>query len=74
MTRKFSIACIRIFQALSHALQAQGFPLFATTACRKWPTCSEYAVDAIATKGAVRGTILAARRIASCHPFAGSHA
>jgi putative membrane protein insertion efficiency factor len=38
-------------------------------ACRFYPTCSEYASDAIATHGAARGTVLAARRLARCHPW-----
>jgi putative membrane protein insertion efficiency factor len=43
-------------------------PLLPRT-CRFAPTCSEYARQAIATHGAVRGTGLALRRIARCHPF-----
>src|ERR1700761_3118299 len=37
--------------------------------CRFAPSCSEYAFDALAEHGAVRGLWLAARRIARCHPF-----
>ncbi|MCY4575448.1 MAG: membrane protein insertion efficiency factor YidD [Chloroflexi bacterium] len=38
-------------------------------ACRYQPTCSEYAHEAIERHGAVRGTIMAARRLGRCHPF-----
>lgn len=39
--------------------------------CRFIPTCSEYAHEAIATHGALRGTYLAAKRLLRCHPFGG---
>ena len=38
--------------------------------CRFVPSCSEYAREAVYAHGAVRGMILAARRVARCHPFA----
>ena len=37
--------------------------------CRFYPTCSEYAVDAIAAHGAGRGALLILRRLARCHPW-----
>ncbi|WP_368070541.1 membrane protein insertion efficiency factor YidD [Nitriliruptor sp.] len=37
--------------------------------CRFLPTCSTYAVSAIRTHGALRGTWLAVRRIGRCHPW-----
>lgn len=40
--------------------------------CRFHPTCSEYAVEAVRTHGAMRGALLAARRLARCHPLGGS--
>ena len=39
--------------------------------CRYWPTCSQYAVDAIERHGAGRGSFLALRRVLRCHPFGG---
>lgn len=39
------------------------------SACRFVPTCSEYAAEAIAKYGAARGSSLALRRLARCHPF-----
>jgi uncharacterized protein len=37
--------------------------------CRFYPTCSHYAEDAIRLHGAMRGTLMAAWRIARCGPF-----
>jgi putative membrane protein insertion efficiency factor len=38
-------------------------------ACRFYPTCSEYAAQAVAKHGAAKGSWLAARRLARCHPL-----
>ncbi|MFM7449829.1 MAG: membrane protein insertion efficiency factor YidD [Leptolyngbyaceae cyanobacterium] len=43
-------------------------PLFPPV-CRFQPTCSQYAIDALARFGVVRGSWLAVRRITRCHPF-----
>ncbi len=37
--------------------------------CRFQPSCSRYAVEALKRHGAFRGTWLAAKRIARCHPW-----
>jgi putative membrane protein insertion efficiency factor len=37
--------------------------------CRFFPSCSEYAREAIEKHGALRGAGLAARRILRCHPY-----
>jgi uncharacterized protein len=37
--------------------------------CRFHPSCSRYAEGAIRTHGAVKGTLLATRRILRCNPF-----
>ena len=37
--------------------------------CRFYPSCSSYAIDALQTHGALRGSWLAARRLGRCHPW-----
>lgn len=37
--------------------------------CRFYPSCSDYALDAIDRHGVVKGTWLALRRVARCHPY-----
>jgi len=54
-------AAVRVYQLFLS-------PLFPAS-CRYTPTCSAYAVEAIERHGVVRGSWLAAKRIARCHPF-----
>lgn len=37
--------------------------------CRFYPTCSQYAYEAIKNKGAARGFLYALVRLFKCHPF-----
>lgn len=37
--------------------------------CRFFPSCSEYAAEAVAKHGACRGARLGMRRICRCHPW-----
>jgi hypothetical protein len=61
-SQKFALALLRGYKwAIS--------PMF-PPACRYVPTCSEYAMEAVAHHGALRGSALAAWRLLRCHPFA----
>ena len=37
--------------------------------CRFLPSCSEYATEAVTRFGAVRGSVLAVKRLSRCHPL-----
>jgi putative membrane protein insertion efficiency factor len=41
-------------------------------ACRFDPSCSRYAMEALARHGALKGSFLAMKRIGRCHPWGGS--
>ncbi|WP_245590207.1 membrane protein insertion efficiency factor YidD [Desulfobulbus elongatus] len=58
----------RCLIALFRGYQYFVSPLFPPS-CRFVPTCSQYAIEAVAKYGAIRGTGLALWRIARCHPF-----
>ena len=39
------------------------------SACRFYPTCSEYMLQAVGRHGALRGVWMGLKRLAKCHPF-----
>jgi putative membrane protein insertion efficiency factor len=60
----FLRATIRVYQwVLAPVLGAN---------CRYAPSCSEYAHEAISVHGPLKGSWLALRRLAGCHPWGGS--
>lgn len=58
--KKILIKLIKFYQIL---------PLHSHSRCRFYPTCSNYAIEAINTHGAFKGTILSIKRILKCNPF-----
>jgi len=62
--QRLALAALRLYKVLIS-------PMFAGS-CRFVPSCSEYARDAIVRFGVARGSILALKRLARCHPL-GSH-
>ncbi|MDD3124637.1 MAG: membrane protein insertion efficiency factor YidD [Candidatus Kapabacteria bacterium] len=42
---------------------------FLPASCRFYPTCSEYAIEALRIHGLFRGSLLAMWRILRCNPF-----
>ncbi|MCQ2613118.1 MAG: membrane protein insertion efficiency factor YidD [Treponemataceae bacterium] len=53
---------------LIHGYQVFISPLF-PPCCRFYPTCSNYAKEAIQKHGAAKGSLLAAKRILRCNKF-----
>ncbi|HIL95178.1 MAG: membrane protein insertion efficiency factor YidD [bacterium] len=45
------------------------FSLLMGPRCRFYPSCSEYAKEAIEVHGVAKGVVLATARICKCHPF-----
>ena len=64
MTR-FLLAALAFYKRwLSPAVHSLG-----VGGCKFQPTCSDYAVTAIALHGPLRGSVLALCRLLRCHPF-----
>nr|WP_199203612.1 membrane protein insertion efficiency factor YidD [Sporosarcina sp. P34] len=59
--KKACIQLIRFYQKFISPLSPPS--------CRFHPTCSHYAVEAMETHGALKGSWLAVMRILKCHPF-----
>ena len=59
--KKFVISAIRFYQREISPLSPPR--------CRYIPTCSQYALEAVEKYGAIKGTILATKRILRCNPF-----
>ena len=60
-TRRAAVLPIRIYQRLISPLLGQR--------CRYYPSCSEYAAQAIERFGILRGAVLAGWRLLRCNPF-----
>ena len=60
-TRMFGIGLIRLYQ--------RWVSPYTPPSCRFYPSCSEYAAEAISRHGVLRGGWLAVRRLLRCHPL-----
>jgi hypothetical protein len=61
IVKKAAICLIQLYRKLLSPLKLQ--------CCRFYPSCSEYALEAIEKHGIVRGGVRAFKRILRCHPF-----
>jgi putative membrane protein insertion efficiency factor len=64
VARALQLACIAFVRGYQLVLS----PILGG-ACRYYPSCSHYAIEALERHGAWRGGWLAVRRILRCHPF-----
>jgi uncharacterized protein len=56
------IGFLRVYRALISPLYGE--------VCRYYPSCSAYALEAVQVHGSIKGSWLAVRRLARCHPWA----
>jgi len=59
--RKLIVAILRLYQLLLSPLLP--------SACRYYPSCSEYMRQAVEKHGVARGIWMGAKRLLRCHPF-----
>jgi putative membrane protein insertion efficiency factor len=59
--RRIFIGCIKGYRYAISPLMANH--------CRFHPSCSSYAIQALETHGAIKGSYLATRRLLRCQPF-----
>jgi putative membrane protein insertion efficiency factor len=58
----------RLFIVMIRAYQVVLSPLLGAR-CRYYPTCSNYAIEALRVHGVLRGSVMASWRILRCNPF-----
>lgn len=63
LLRRIPIGLIRVYQYTLSPVMPMS--------CRYLPSCSQYACEALARHGVLRGGWLALARIARCHPWGG---
>ena len=61
MIKRVLLALIRAYQYVLSPWVGGG--------CRFWPTCSEYAREAVEQHGALKGSWMTGTRLARCHPY-----
>ena len=59
--QRFLIGALRVYKSFLSPLLP--------SACRFYPTCSEYMMEAIGKHGALRGVWMGMQRLVRCHPL-----
>ncbi|MFA6468733.1 MAG: membrane protein insertion efficiency factor YidD [Bacteroidota bacterium] len=60
--KQLFIFLIRVYQMVIS-------PFLPANSCRFFPTCSAYTIESIQKHGALKGSLLGAKRICKCHPY-----
>ena len=59
--KSFLVFLLRAYQLVLSPMLGQN--------CRFYPSCSHYAIEALRSHGAARGSFLSLRRVCRCHPW-----
>jgi putative membrane protein insertion efficiency factor len=63
----FLVTLVRLYRLTLSP--AKAFLFGPSAQCRFQPSCSQYAIEALKTHGAIAGGCLAAKRVCRCHPW-----
>ncbi|OGN02662.1 MAG: membrane protein insertion efficiency factor YidD [Candidatus Yanofskybacteria bacterium RIFCSPHIGHO2_01_FULL_43_42] len=66
--KEIILGTIVVYKKLSLGLRIARVPIFIYTDCKYYPSCSDYAVEAINKHGVLRGLIKSFLRILKCSP------
>jgi uncharacterized protein len=61
------VLLLRFYQLVLSPMKAALFGQYAC--CRFHPTCSQYAIEAVRSRGVMVGAWLTLRRLGKCHPY-----
>jgi putative membrane protein insertion efficiency factor len=61
MLRYITVKMIRLYQLCISPMLGQ--------CCRFYPTCSDYAMEAVSRHGLLKGSLLTLKRLLKCHPW-----
>lgn len=70
MMRYVLMGFVKVYQfffSFDHGMPGKMFP--GKRVCRLYPSCSEYAYEALRKYGSIKGTFLAVKRIVKCGPW-----
>lgn len=69
MIKKIIIKLIKFYKEAVSPFWATNPFIFFNSSCKFYPTCSDYAVDAVSKYGAWKGILKAVGRILRCNPL-----